>query len=186
MKYDDYDDSKEIKRRIAIAKNAMISLVKVWKDRAISITTKKRLLKSLVFSIATYGSECWVLKTTDKKKINSFELWCYRRLLRIKWTDKKTNEYFLSKIGTIERLLTIIVKRRMAFVGHVLRKGDICKDLLIGAVYGKRGKGRPKTRYSDNIREFGGNRSFVDLYRLAQNRQAWRATAVQLNELPVI
>ena len=78
----------------------MISLFNVWKDRAMSITTKKRLLKSLAFNIANYGSECWVLKTTDKKKINSFELWCYRRLLRIKWTDKKTNEYVLSKIGT--------------------------------------------------------------------------------------
>ena len=75
------------------------SLVNVWKDRAISITTKKRL-KILALNIATYGSECWVLKTTDKKKINSFELWCYRRLLRIKWTDKKTDEYVLSKIGT--------------------------------------------------------------------------------------
>ena len=73
----------------------------------------------------------------------------------------------------------------MAFVGYVFRKDSICKDLVIGAVYGKRGNGRPKTRYSDNIREFGGNRSFADLYRLAQNRDAWRATAVQLNELPV-
>jgi len=73
----------------------------------------------------------------------------------------------------------------MAFVGHVFRKGDICTDLLIGAVYGKRGKGRPKTRYCDNIREFGGNQSCSDLYRLAQNREAWRAAAVQLNELPV-
>jgi len=182
---ENYDDSKEIKRHIAIVKNAMISLEKVWKDRAISITTKKRLLKSLVFNTATYGSECWVLKTTDKKKINSFELWCYRRLLRIKWTDKKTNEYVLSKIGTSERLLTTIVKRKMAFVGHLFRKGNICTDLLIGAVYRKRGKGRPKTRYSDNIREFGGNLSFTDLYRFAQNREAWRATAVKLNELPV-
>ena len=168
-----------------MAKNAMISVVNVWNDRAISITTKKRLSKSLVFSIATYGSECWVLQTTDKKKINSFELWCYRRLLRTKWTDEKTNEYVLSKIRTSERLLTTIAKRKMAFVRHVFRKDNICKDLLIGAVYGKRGKGRPKIRYSDNIREFGGNRSFADLYRLAQNREAWRATAVKLNELPV-
>jgi len=84
---ENYDDSKEIKRRIAITKNAMIALEYFWKDRAISITTKKRLLKSLVFNTATYGSECWVLKTTDKKKINSFGLWCYRRLLRIKVGD---------------------------------------------------------------------------------------------------
>ena len=182
---ENYDDSKEIRRRIAIAKNAMISLEKVWKDRANSISTKKRLLKSLVFNIATYGSEFWVLKTTDKMKINSLELWCYRRLLRIKWIDKKTNEYVLSTSGTSKRLLTTIVKRKMAFVGHVFRKGDNCTDLLIGAVYGRRGKGRPKTRYSDNMREFSGNLRFADLYRLAQNRETWRAKAVQLNELPV-
>jgi len=71
----------------------MISLVNVWKDRAMSITTKKRLLLSLAFNIATYESECLVLKTADKKKINSFELWCYQRLLQIKWTDKKTNMF---------------------------------------------------------------------------------------------
>ena len=73
----------------------------------------------------------------------------------------------------------------MASVGHVFRKGDICTDLLIGAVYGKIGKGRPKTWYSDNVRKFGGNRSFADLNRLAHSREAWRATAVQLNKLPV-
>ena len=157
----------------------MISLVKIRKDRAISITMKKRLLKTLVFSIATYGSECWILKATDKKKIDSFELWCYRHLLRINLTD------VLSKIETSERLLTTIVKRKMAFFRHTFRKGDISKELLTAAVYGKRGRDRPKTRYSDNIPEFGGNRSFIDLYRLVQSRQAWRATAVQLKELPV-
>ena len=106
-------------------------------------------------------------------------------LITNKWSGKNTNEDVLSEIVTSERLLTTIAKRKMAFVGHVFRKDNICKDLLIGAVYGKREKGRPKTRYSDNIREFGGNQSFADLYRLAQNGEAWRATAVQLNELSV-
>ena len=77
------DDTKEIRRRLCIAKNAVISLTQIWKDKGISIGTKKRLLKSLVFSIAIYGSECWVLKRSDEKKIEAFELWCYRQLLRI-------------------------------------------------------------------------------------------------------
>ena len=84
----------------------------------------------------------------------------------------KTNEYVLSKTGTSERLLTTIVKRQIAFVGHAFRKGDICTDLLIGAEHGKRGKGRPKTMHSDKIREFCGNRSFVDLYRLARGMES--------------
>ena len=78
-----YDDSPEIKRRITIAKNTTIALNNIWKDRSITLRTKLRLLNSLVFPIASYGSECWVLKKMDKKKVNSFEMCCYRRVLRI-------------------------------------------------------------------------------------------------------
>ena len=84
-----------------------------------------------------------MLKATNKKKVNSFEPWCYRCLLRINSTDKKTNKYVLSKIGTSERLLTTNVKETMDFVGHTFRKGDICKDVLLGTVYGEREKGKP-------------------------------------------
>ena len=70
---------------------------------SITITTKKRLLHTLLFSIASYGSECWVLKNIDKKKIEAFELWCYRRLLRISWTEKKTNEWILNKMDGCKR-----------------------------------------------------------------------------------
>ena len=114
---DNYDDTKEIKRRLCIARNAMVSLTKIWKDKSISLRTKKRLLQSLVFSIASYGSECWVLKKGDKKKIEAFELWCYRRLLRITWTAKKTNEWVLERMACKERLLITLNRRKMSFVG---------------------------------------------------------------------
>ena len=123
----------------------------------------------MVFSIATYGSECWIPKTTEKKKINSFELWCYRRLLRINWTDKKTNEYVLGKIGTSERLLTATVKRKMAFVGHIFRKGDICKDLLTGTVYGKEEEvdQRPGTAITfKNLVGIGALLIYIDSHRI--------------------
>ena len=90
----------------------MISLTQIWKDKGISIGTKKRLLKSLVVSIASYGSECWVLKKSDEKKIEAFELWCYRRLLRISWTDRKSNEWVLEKIDCKETLLEILTDER--------------------------------------------------------------------------
>ena len=172
------DDTKEIRRRLCIAKTAMISLPQIWKDKGISTGTKKRLLWSLVFSIASYGSECWVLKKSDEKKIEAFEMWCYRRLLRISWTDMKSNEWVLEKIDCKERLLTAINRRKMSFVGHILRHKDISCDLFMGSVYGHRGRGRPKTRYSDNIKDRAGNRSIVAIYRLAQDRNKWRATAV--------
>ena len=85
-------------------------------------------------------------------KIRAFELWCYRRLLRINWTEKKTNEWLLKKMDASERLLKTINRRKMAFIGHILRGKDITSDLLLGMVYGTRGSGRPKVRYSDNIK----------------------------------
>ena len=97
---DNYDDSKETRRRIGIAKSATTALSNIWKDRSITLATKKRLLNSLVFPIATYGSVCCCLmKASDRKRLESFELWCYRRILRISWTEKKTNEFVLGKIG---------------------------------------------------------------------------------------
>ena len=96
---DKYNDSMEIKRRLAIAKNVTVALTKIWKDKNICLRTKKRLLTSLVFPIATYGAECWWLKQSERNRIDSFELWCYRRLLRISWTEKKTSEEVLQQIN---------------------------------------------------------------------------------------
>ena len=94
----------------------MVSLTNIWKDNSISVGTKKRLLQSLVCSIASYGSECWVLKMGDKKKIDAFELWCYRRLLRIRWTEKKTNELVPEKMACKERLLVTLNRRKISFL----------------------------------------------------------------------
>ena len=148
-----YDDSVEIKRRIGIAKNATISLTKIWKNRSIDLKTKMRLLNTLVFSIASYGAECWVLKKSDEKRIQSFEMWCYRRLLQISWTDRITNEEVLQRINCQERLLNTLNARKLTFIGHILRSNGLDKRLLTGMVLGNRGRGRPKTRLSDNVRK---------------------------------
>ena len=112
------------------------------------------------------------------KKIEAFELWCYRRLLLTSWTKNKTNAWNLSKIDVRERLLTTINRREKAFIGNMLSGKDISSDLLLGMVYGTRGKGRPTGRYRDNIREISGGRSMIHLYRMAQDRRKWRSTAV--------
>ena len=88
---DIYDVTPEIKRRIAIAKQATISLTNIWKDWLIALRTKRRLLSSLMCSIAGYGAECWTMKESDEKRLESFELWCYRRLLRVSLSSRTTN-----------------------------------------------------------------------------------------------
>ena len=90
----------------------MISLTQIWKDKGITTGTKKRLLRSLAFSIAIYGSERWVLKMLDEKKIEAFEMWSYRRLLKISWTDMESNEWVLEKMNCKERLPTTINRRK--------------------------------------------------------------------------
>ena len=168
-----YDDSTEIRRRIAIAKKATIALTNIWKDRGITQRTKLRLLSTLVFPIASYGAECWVMKNADNKRIQSFELWTYRRVLRISWTKKITNEEVLRRINPKERLLNTINRRKLQFVGHVLRSNNLDQKLLMGAVYGKRGRGRPKARFSDSVGGLCGL-SMTNAARLAQDRDAWR------------
>ena len=142
----------------------------IWKDKSITITAKKRLLHTIVFSIASSGSECWVLKNIDRKKIEAVELWCYRRLFCICWTEKKTKEWILNKMDVSQRLLTTInCRRKMGFIGHTLRRKDITRDLLLGMVYCTRGRGSPKVRHSDNIKEISGGRRMVQLYRMVQD-----------------
>ena len=118
---DSYDDTPEMKRTIAIAQNAVVSLTKIWKDKGISLITKERLLSSLLFSIASCGSECWALKESDKKRIESLELWSYRRVLRISWTTKTSNEEVLRKMQPDLRLLDSILQRKLGLVGHILK-----------------------------------------------------------------
>ena len=85
----DCNDSKEIRRRLAIARSAVVSLSNIWKDRSITLQSKIRILHLLVFPVATYGCECWVLKKCDRNRLTSFEIWCYRRIMRISWRERK-------------------------------------------------------------------------------------------------
>lgn len=180
------DDSQEIRRRIAIAKNACVSLTSVWKDRSLSRNLKLRLLRSLVFPIATYGCECWTPKKADRKRICSFELWCYRRLLRISWMDRRTNNWVLERIGGTWRLIDHTDKAKLTYFGHIARKKNIENDMMVGAVWGKRRRGRQRMKWIDGICKMMGQ-SVTVLTRLAKHREEWRdrvrlATSARGNE----
>ena len=125
-----------------------------------------------------------MVKKKDKKRINSFVLWCNRRVLRISWTEKKTNDEVLRRINCKDRLLGTLNRRKLNFVGHVIRSKRLEKNLMTGMVIGNRGRGKPKTRLSDNIKDICGL-MMVQVERNAQDRVEWqrmveRFTATQL------
>jgi hypothetical protein len=133
------DSMGEIKRRISIAKAVMMKLTKFWKDRNISKVTKIRLIHTLVFPIVMYGSETWTLNANSRKRIEAFEMSCWRRMLRIPWVARRTNESILEElqIQTRERLLSKIERHHKIF-GHIIRQDGLEKLVIQGKVDGKR------------------------------------------------
>ena len=126
------------------------SIQNIWKSRGISISLKVRLLNAVAFSIVSYGCESWAMTKNDRKRVDAFEMWCYRRLLQTTWKDKRTNTWILEKIGTDLHLRSGIMMRKYRYFGHIVRRdGGIEKQILQGAVEGKRGKGRPSTSWTD-------------------------------------
>ena len=146
----------------------------IWKSRGISISLKVRLLNAVAFSIATYGCESWAMTKNDKKRVDAFEMWCYRRLLQTTWKDKRTNTWILERIGTDLHLRSGIMKRKYNYFGHIVRRdGGIKKQILQGAVEGKRGKGRPSTSWTDDMKKLSGD-GVHGASRLTADRYGWR------------
>ena len=108
----------------------------IWKDKSISKMTKIRLLRSLVFPIATYASECWAMKKKDRARIRSFKMWAYRRLLRVSWTEKRSNESVREEVGEYKELVNQIEQQKLQVLGHIMRHRCIENDLLTGMVFG--------------------------------------------------
>lgn len=164
--------TEEIKKRAAIAKTAVSKLTKIWKSRDITKRTKLRILHTLVFSIFLYASECCTIKKTDSDKINAFEMYCYRQMLRIPWTAKRTNASIIKELGIRERLETTVRKRVLKFFGHIIRQDNIETITIQGKIEEMRGRGRSPTRYTDQLRKLTG-RTFAECARAAKNREEW-------------
>merc|ERR1711860_448944 len=140
-----------------MAKKKMIDLNNIWKDRGIPIFLKIKLLKTLIWPVMLYGSESWTLRCEENNKINASEMWFYRRLLRVKWTDKRTNDSILVELNTNRILLTEINKRRLKYVGHAVRHKNttLMSTVLMGKIEGKRKRGRPAKNLVGNHVEAG-------------------------------
>ena len=166
------DCSQEVRRRLALGRASMDNMKCVWRNKSINVETKVRLVRALVFSVVLYGSESWTTKKSDDRKINSFELWCWRRLLRVPWTARRRNEWVLQQVGNPELLESTMVRLRLKYYGHCNRKdGSLEKDLMMSLTAGRRERGRPPRRWLDGVTSEG---TLKETSAGCRDRAGWR------------
>ena len=172
----DAECSGEVKSRLAMGMSAMVELTKIWKNKSVSTVTKLRLMKALVWPVATYGCESWTLKKKDEQNIERFENKCIRKLLRISWKQFLSNEEVYKIAKTKHELLGNVKSRKLRFFGHVIRhtSESIESHVMIGHVEGKRSQGRPRISWLDNIIAWSGLEG-VDLIEAVHDRSRWSA-----------
>uniref|UniRef100_A0A670KEC7 Reverse transcriptase domain-containing protein n=1 Tax=Podarcis muralis TaxID=64176 RepID=A0A670KEC7_PODMU len=171
----DGNSSHKIKRRLLLGRKAMANLDSILKSRDITLPTKVRIVKAMVFPVVMYGSESWTIKKADRQRIDAFELWCWRRLLRVPWTARRSNTSILKEISPEYSLEGQIVKLRLQYFGHLMRREDSMeKTLMLGKIEGTRRRGRQRARWLDSVLE-ATNMSLTKLRETVEDRSAWRA-----------
>ena len=176
----------EIKKRIAMAKDTYNKMKPMLSNRNISMNTKLRTLKAYVWSVLLYGCECWTVSNSMRKKLEAAEMWFLRRLMRISWTERKTNEEVLQLAGTKRSLMKAIRKRQLRFVGHINRKNELEKVVLCGKIAGRRDRGRQRISYIDSLNTFATRKRMPNnqFIRLADDRLEWKTMAVDACNRP--
>ena len=135
----DGDFSHEIKRRLLLGRKVKINLHSILKSRDITLPTKLRLVKAMVFPVVMYGCESWTVKKVECRKIDAFELWCWRRLLRVRWTAGRSNQSILKEISPGCSLEGLMLKLNLQYFGYVMRRVDsLEKTLMLGGIGGRR------------------------------------------------
>ena len=167
---------KDVKTRIAMAKQKMVQLNNLWKDRSVPNSLKITILKCLVWPVVMYGCEAWTLRREEEKKLEAAEMYFYRQLLRVTWKDKRTNESILEELSTERILLQEIKRRKLRYLGHANRntRTDLMTSIFQGRVEARRNRGRPATSYMDNITSSTGLRIDEVVHR-STDRDDWRA-----------
>ena len=148
----DGDCSHEIKRHLLLGRTVMTNLDSIFKSRDITLPTKVRLVKAMVFLVVMYGRESWTTKKAECRRIDAFELWCWRRLLRVPWTARRSSQSILKEISPGCSLEGLMLKLKLQYFGHLMRRADSFeKTLMLGKIEGRRRRGQQRKRRLDGI-----------------------------------